>query len=102
MQRAGAACPLKAVLDYGGVQQARINHVHCHGRPVIDKTPDFVKALATSTNALDGEVMLPTDNVDDLPRLNGFPLRLGCPAITHLLGQASNESPVIRMCSKGF
>jgi DMSO/TMAO reductase YedYZ molybdopterin-dependent catalytic subunit len=47
--------------------------------PVGDKTPDFVKALDVE-HALDGEVMLAYEmNGEDLPMLNGYPLRLIVP-----------------------
>jgi sulfite dehydrogenase len=47
--------------------------------PVIDTVPDFVKALDID-HANDGEVMLAyAMNGEDLPVLNGFPLRLVVP-----------------------
>ncbi len=46
---------------------------------VIPKTPDFVKALDID-HALDGEVLLAYEmNGEDLPMLNGYPLRLVVP-----------------------
>src|SRR5882757_3846651 len=72
--------PLKAVLDMAGVQ-AGVRQVTFDGMdgPVSDKTPDFVKALDID-HARDGEVMLAYGmNGDDLPVLNGFPLRLVVP-----------------------
>ena len=72
--------PLKTVLDMAGVQQVARN-VTFNGldRPVMETTPDFVKALDID-HARDGEVMLAYGmNGDDLPFLNGFPLRLVVP-----------------------
>ena len=48
-------------------------------KPVVEKTPDFVKALDLD-HANDGEVMLAYEmNGEALPMLNGFPLRLIVP-----------------------
>src|SRR6478752_1629017 len=72
--------PLKTVLDKAGVQQGA-KQVTFNGMdgPVADKTPDFVKALDID-HARDGEVMLAYGmNGEDLPVLNGFPLRLVVP-----------------------
>lgn len=72
--------PLKTVLDQAGVQ-AGAKQVSFGGAdgPVSDKTPDFAKALDIE-HARDGEVMLAyAMNGDDLPFLNGFPLRLVVP-----------------------
>jgi len=72
--------PLKTVLDMAGVQ-AGAKQVSFGGLdgPVMDKTPDFAKALDID-HARDGEVMLAYGmNGDDLPVLNGFPLRLVVP-----------------------
>jgi sulfite dehydrogenase len=72
--------PLKTVLDQAGVQ-AGAKQVVFGGMdgPVSDKTPDFVKALDID-HARDGEVMLSYSmNGQDLPVLNGFPLRLVVP-----------------------
>ena len=72
--------PLKTVLDMAGVQ-AGAKQVTFGGMdgPVSDKTPDFVKALDID-HARDGEVMLAYGmNGDELPVLNGFPLRLVVP-----------------------
>src|ERR1700731_54424 len=69
--------PLKAVLAQAGVQKDA-KQVVFNGldTPVIDKTPDFVKALEIA-HATDGEVMLAYQmNGQDLPMLNGFPVRL--------------------------
>src|SRR5262249_1992348 len=71
---------LKVVLDKAGVQ-AGARQVTFDGldAPVSDKTPDFVKALDVD-HAADGEVMLAyAMNGQDLPVLNGFPLRLVVP-----------------------
>src|SRR6478672_5566605 len=72
--------PLKTVLDKAGVQ-ASAKQVTFGGMdgPVSDKTPDFAKALDLD-HARDGEVMLAYSmNGQDLPVLNGFPLRLIVP-----------------------
>src|SRR5580658_4977136 len=48
-------------------------------RPVLEATPDFVKALDVD-HAMDGEVLLAYEmNGEPLPMLNGFPLRLIVP-----------------------
>ena len=75
--------PLKTVLDMAGVQQGA-KQVTFNGMdgPVADKTPDFIKALDID-HARDGEVMLACGmNGEDLPVLNGFPLRLVVSATT--------------------
>jgi sulfite dehydrogenase (cytochrome) subunit A len=71
---------LKAVLDRAGVR-AGARQVTFNGldTPAFDKTPDFVKALDID-HARDGEVMLAyAMNGQDLPFLNGFPVRLVVP-----------------------
>jgi DMSO/TMAO reductase YedYZ molybdopterin-dependent catalytic subunit len=71
---------LKTVLGQAGVQHGA-TQVTFNGMdgPVSDKTPDFVKALDID-HARDGEVMLAYSmNGQDLPVLNGFPLRLVVP-----------------------
>src|SRR3981189_2635507 len=73
--------PLKTVLDKAGVQPSA-KQVTFNGMdgPVSDKTPDFVKALDVD-HERDGEVMLAYGmNGEDLPVLNGFPLRLVVPS----------------------
>ncbi len=72
--------PLKAVLAQAGVQSgARQVVFNGLDTPVIDKTPDFQKALEID-HATDGEVMLAYQmNGKDLPMLNGFPVRLVVP-----------------------
>jgi DMSO/TMAO reductase YedYZ molybdopterin-dependent catalytic subunit len=46
---------------------------------VVPQTPDFIKALDID-HALDGEVMLAFEmNGEELPWLNGYPLRLVVP-----------------------
>jgi DMSO/TMAO reductase YedYZ molybdopterin-dependent catalytic subunit len=96
--------PLKTVLDMAGVQ-AGAKQVTFGGMdgPVSDKTPDFVKALDID-HARDGEVMLAYGmNGDELPVLNGFPLRLVVPGyygtywVKHL-----NEITVIDGVYDGF
>jgi len=72
--------PLKAVLDKAGVQ-AGARQVTFNGLdgPVVPETPDFVKALDID-HARDGEVMIAyAMNGEDLPWLNGFPIRLVVP-----------------------
>src|ERR1700738_3279856 len=71
---------LKAVLDRAGVQKdARQATFNGLDGPIVDKTPDFVKALDID-QARNGEVMLAYSmNGQDLPFLNGFPLRLVVP-----------------------
>jgi sulfite dehydrogenase len=96
--------PLKTVLDMAGVQQgARQVTFNGMDGPVSDRTPDFVKALDID-HARDGEVMLAYGmNGEDLPVLNGFPLRLVVPGyygtywVKHL-----NEITVIDGVSDGF
>ncbi len=71
---------LKDVLDKAGVasgaRQVTFNGLDA---PLVTKTPDFIKALEID-HALDGEVMLAYEmNGEDLPILNGFPLRLVVP-----------------------
>jgi sulfite dehydrogenase (cytochrome) subunit A len=72
--------PLKTVLDMAGVQRgARQVTFNGMDKPVMTTTPDFVKALDID-HARDGEVMLAYGmNGEDLPLLNGFPLRLVVP-----------------------
>ncbi|MCF8709855.1 SorA family sulfite dehydrogenase catalytic subunit [Rhizorhapis sp. SPR117] len=72
--------PLKAVLERAGIkagaQQVTFNGLD---NPPAPNMPDFVKALA-SDQATDGEVMLAwAMNGQDLPFLNGYPLRLIVP-----------------------
>ena len=72
--------PLRAVLAKAGLAAAA-RQVAFNGldRPVLETTPDFVKALDVD-HALDGEVMLAwAMNGEDLPMLNGYPLRLVVP-----------------------
>jgi sulfite dehydrogenase (cytochrome) subunit A len=71
---------LKDILNRAGVatgaKQVSFNGLD---HPVLEPTPDFVKALEVD-HALDGEVMLAWQmNGEDLPMLNGFPLRLIVP-----------------------
>ena len=72
--------PLRAVLDRAGVT-AGARQVTFNGldRGPLEATPDFVKALDLD-HARDGEVMLAWGmNGEDLPMLNGYPLRLVVP-----------------------
>jgi DMSO/TMAO reductase YedYZ molybdopterin-dependent catalytic subunit len=71
---------LKHVLDRAGVRggaiQVRFNGLD---EPVVPDAPDFMKSLAID-HARDGEVMLAyAMNGEQLPLLNGFPLRLIVP-----------------------
>jgi sulfite dehydrogenase len=72
--------PLKNVLEKAGVQAGAVQ-VSFHGldRPPLEGSPGFVKAL-TIDHALDGQVMLAwAMNGEDLPMLNGYPVRLIVP-----------------------
>ena len=72
--------PLRAVLDAAGIH-AKARQVSFDGldRGLLDATPDFVKALDVD-HARDGEVMIAwAMNGEDLPMLNGYPLRLVVP-----------------------
>jgi DMSO/TMAO reductase YedYZ molybdopterin-dependent catalytic subunit len=71
---------LKDVLDRAGVKagavQVRFNGMD---QPVVPDAPDFMKSLEID-HARDGEVMLAyAMNGEQLPLLNGFPLRLIVP-----------------------
>ena len=71
---------LKDVLAKAGIK-ANARQVTFNGldRPVVEKTPDFIKSLDLD-HAIDGEVMLAYEmNGEPLPMLNGFPLRLVVP-----------------------
>lgn len=95
---------LKDVLNRAGVA-AGAKQVTFNGldSPVVEKTPDFVKALEVD-QALDGDTMLAYEmNGEPLPMLNGFPLRLVVPGhygtywIKHL-----NEITVLTEPFKGY
>ena len=71
---------LRDLLDRAGVKAGAIA-VRFNGldQPVVDGAPDFMKSLAID-HARDGEVMLAYQmNGEQLPLLNGFPLRLIVP-----------------------
>jgi DMSO/TMAO reductase YedYZ molybdopterin-dependent catalytic subunit len=71
---------LKDILEKAGVGSG-VKQVTFQGldRPPLEKTPAFVKALDVD-HALDGEVMVAYQmNGEDLPMLNGFPIRLIVP-----------------------
>ena len=72
--------PLKKVLEKAGVQAGAVQVTFAGlDRPPLESSPAFVKALAIE-HALDGEVMLAwAMNGQDLPMLNGYPLRLIVP-----------------------
>src|SRR5262249_18688606 len=72
--------PLRDVLDRAGVKAGAIA-VRCSGLddPIIQGAPKFMKPLAID-HARDGEVMLAYQmNGEQLPLLNGFPVRLIVP-----------------------
>ena len=72
--------PVKALMTKAGVQAGAVQ-VSFQGldRPVLPETPAFIKALDLD-HALDGEVMVAyAMNGEDLPWLNGFPIRLVVP-----------------------
>ncbi len=96
--------PLKLILDKAGVQKGA-KQVTFNGMdaPVLPSTPDFIKALGID-HARDGEVMIAYSmNGEDLPILNGYPLRLIVPGyygtywMKHL-----NEIEVIGTVFDGF
>jgi DMSO/TMAO reductase YedYZ molybdopterin-dependent catalytic subunit len=71
---------LKDVLDWAGVRagavQVRFNGLD---QPIVSDSPDYMKSLDIE-HARDGEVMLAyAMNGEQLPLLNGFPLRLIVP-----------------------
>ena len=71
---------LRDVLDHAGVKagalQVRFNGLD---EPVVPEAPDFMKSLDVD-HARDGEVMIAyAMNGEQLPLLNGFPLRLIVP-----------------------
>lgn len=71
---------LRDVLDRAGVKPGAVA-VRFNGldQPVVEGAPDFMKSLAND-HARDGEVMLAYQmNGEQLPLLNGFPLRLVVP-----------------------
>ena len=71
---------LRDVLDRAGVKAGAVA-VRFNGldQPVVDGAPDFMKSLGID-HARDGEVMLAFQmNGEQLPMLNGFPLRLIVP-----------------------
>ena len=89
--------PLKAVLDRAGVE-AGATQVAFNGLdgPVLSETPDFVKALDID-HARDGEVMLAyAMNGEDLPWLNGYPVRLVVPGT---MGPTGSSTSTRSRCS---
>ena len=72
--------PLRAVLEKAGVgKEAKQVAFNGLDRAPMEATPDYIKALDIE-HALDGEVMLAwAMNGEDLPMLNGYPLRLVVP-----------------------
>ncbi len=72
--------PLKAILEKCGIKPSAVA-VRFSGldEPVVAGAPDFAKSLSID-HALDGEVMVAfAMNGEQLPVLNGFPLRLIVP-----------------------
>lgn len=72
--------PLRHVLDLAGVKPGAVQ-VRCGGldQPLVAGAPDFRKSLDLD-HARDGEVMIAfAMNGEQLPLLNGFPLRLVVP-----------------------
>ncbi|AWN42625.1 molybdopterin-dependent oxidoreductase [Methylobacterium durans] len=95
-----AGVPLRAVLDKAGVKAGAVQ-VLFEGLdgPVVPETPDFAKTLQLD-HARDGEVMLAWSmNGEDLPWLNGYPLRLVVPGyygtywVKHLNGVTVLDKP---------
>src|SRR3979411_2513394 len=75
-----AGVRLKDVLDHAGVKRGALQ-VRFNGldEPVVPGAPDFMTSLSID-HARDGEVMLAyAMNGEQLPLLNGFPLRLIVP-----------------------
>jgi sulfite dehydrogenase (cytochrome) subunit A len=72
--------PLKLVLDKAGVKAGAVEvRFDAMDGPLIPATPDFAKSL-TIDHAREGEVLLAYKmNGEDLPLLNGYPLRLVVP-----------------------
>ncbi|GJE18171.1 SorA family sulfite dehydrogenase catalytic subunit [Methylobacterium marchantiae] len=72
--------PLKAVLDKAGVKPGAVQVAFTGlDGPVLPETPRYAKALDID-HARDGEVMLAwAMNGEDLPWLNGYPLKLVVP-----------------------
>lgn len=71
---------LKDLLEHAGIE-ADAKEVTFRGldKPILDTTPAFVKSLEID-HAMNGEVLLAYSmNGEDLPMLNGFPLRLVVP-----------------------
>ena len=96
--------PLKVILDKAGVKEGA-KQVILKGldTPAAETTPHFIKALDID-HARDGEVLIAYSmNNEDLPTLNGFPLRLVVPGyygtywVKHL-----NEITVIDTIYDGF
>jgi sulfite dehydrogenase (cytochrome) subunit A len=72
--------PLKKILEKAGLEASAVQ-VTFDGldRGPLPETPDFVKALNID-HAMDGEVMVAyAMNGEDLPMLNGYPVRLIVP-----------------------
>jgi hypothetical protein len=95
---------LKDLLNQAGLE-AGARQVTFNGldTAIVEKTPDYVKALDVD-HALDGEVLVAYEmNGEDLPMLNGYPLRLVVPGyygtywVKHL-----NEITVINEVYTGY
>jgi sulfite dehydrogenase len=95
---------LRDLLDRAGVNAGAVD-VGFSGldRPALAATPSFAKALAVD-HARDGEVMVAYEmNGEELPMLNGFPLRLVVPGwyATYWV-KALNEITVLSEKFHGF
>ncbi|MEG9454767.1 molybdopterin-dependent oxidoreductase [Methylobacterium ajmalii] len=93
--------PLKAVLDKAGVKAGAVEVAFTGlDGPVIPETPDFAKSLKLD-HARDGQAMLAWGmNGQDLPWLNGYPLRLVVPGFYGTYWVKHLES--IRVLDKPF
>jgi hypothetical protein len=78
----GKGVRLKDVLARVGLRKEAIEIVVNGGRPVLDKTPDFVKSIPV-WKALDENTLIAREmNGEPLPHFNGFPVRLVVPGWT--------------------
>lgn len=101
--RGGPASRLRDVLDRAGVRAGAVAVRFKGLQPVVDGAPDYMKSLDLD-HARDGEVMLAFEmNSEQLPLLNGFPLRLVVPGLFDLLGRDAQRyrsaEPINLSCS---